>query len=367
MPKPSATRPRRAVISGHLIQLARVSAGITQERLAELLGASRNAVQGWESGRRPITAVGHGAVMALQHRLVALGARSDLVAALSPATEADLLLAALLDNPVDDEHHPLGWTVLRHGVVEMLLWALAGHPPRVAPSAPAAARRGPAAPRPELDPGEDAAAFDALRNLAERTAGRAEQLLTHRQAVFLASVDPSASPTEWTRPDPATREHFRRPIGWTPHWASARSLAVALARSGDPEPLAAFIRNADDAWELANLQYWAYWCGDLAERQADDQFMSGTRTPWRGSRLYAHLTTRLDPASSRTDLNIHTLWSLLQVQPGLPADDPAATARLLSQTEPLLDSGELSTRAVGELRSVRYALMMQGHTAKEQP
>lgn len=366
MPKPPAARPRRAVISGHCIQLARVSAGITQERLAELLGASRNAVQGWESGRRPITAVGHGFVMALQHRLVALGARGDLVAALGPAAEADLLLAALLDAPTDEAGHPLGWTVLRHEVVEMLLWPLTGHPPRVASSAPPAARRGPAAPGPELDPGEDAAVFAALRDLAERTAGREDLLLTHRQAVFLASAGPRASAAEWTRPDSATREHFRRPIGWTPHWASARSLAIALARGGDPEPLTAFISHADDAWEMANLQYWAYWCGDLAERQADDRFMSGSRTSWRGSRLYAHLTTRLDPANSRTDLNVRTLWSLLQVQPGLPADDPAATARLLGQAEPLLDSGALSPRATGELRSVRYALTMQGHTAKEQ-
>jgi transcriptional regulator with XRE-family HTH domain len=368
MPTTPRPRPRRGIISGYLIRLCRLSAETTQEELAAIIGVDRGTIQGWESGRRPITAASYGDVNELAHRLVALGARGDLVAALSPATDADLLLSALLDMPpetVDLDAHPLGWTVLSHAVVEMLAWALVGHPPRVCAEGPPAPRRGPSADRPELDPGEARAVFANLRVLAERAAGRAP--LLHRQAVFLASDDPDLSTTAPARPDPDAMEHFRRVAGWTPHWPRARSLAIALARAGDPEPLRGFIEHADDAWETANLQYWAYWCGDAHDRQRSDDFMASRSLRWRGTRLYGHLTRRLDPSSSRTELNIHTLWSLLRVRPGLPADDPDATARLLGQSGLLLDSGALSLRAEGELRSVRYALMMQGHTAEGQP
>jgi transcriptional regulator with XRE-family HTH domain len=368
VPRGGRPRPRRGVITGHLVQLCRVSAGITQEDLARYLGVSPTTMQAWETGRRSITSASHGDATALAHRLINLGARGELVASLGPAVDADLLLGALLDLPsesVELEEHPLGWTVLEHAVVEMLLWALAGHPPRVCLDGPSPARRGPAAGRPELDPGEDRTVFANLRILADRASGRLP--LLHRQAVFIASADPRQSARAWARPSPEVLEHFLRPVGWTPHWAGARSHAIALARGGDSEPLSAFIRNADDAWEIANLQYWAYWCGDLQGRRAADEFMADSVLRWRGTRLFDHLTRRLDPSSSRTELNIHTLWSLLQVRPGLPADDPVATARLLTQAEPLLDSGALSARASDELRSVRYALTIQGHTTKEAP
>ena len=367
MPTPPDRRPRRAVISGHLIQLARASAGISQERLAEILGVGRTTMQAWEIGRRPVSAVSHGGVVELHQRLLHLGADPGVVDLFGPAAEADMLLAAVLDMPaaaVDLDRHPLGWTVLRQDVAELVLWAAVGQVPLAARSLPPVPRFGPQADRPELDPRDTAVFLDALRILADRARG--QHTLLHRQAVFLASASPAAAAATWGT-EPAALVHFRKSVGWSPHWAGARSLAIARARAGDPEPLREFIAHADDAWEIANLAYWAYWCGDDGRRQANDEFMARPAlSRWRGDRLFAHLSRRLDPSSTRTELNIHTIWSLLQVRPGLPAGDTEAAVRVRDQAVPLLDSGVLSSRAEGELRSVTYALNVIA-SMKEQP
>lgn len=364
------SRPRRGIISGYLLKITRESAGLSQEGLGETLGADRGTIQGWESGRRPLTAVGYGDAISLQQRLLALGARPELIAALPAAVDADVLLAAILDHApahVDLARHPLGWTVLSHDVAEMLTWAITGAPPRVCETAPPARRRGPVAAGPELAPGEPQAFFDHLRVLAERSFGREEHLLIHRQACFLASLDPGSGAAAWIRPSPRTMEHLRARAGWSPYWADARSLSIALARAGEPDLLEGFIAHTsgDEACERANLNYWAYWVGEWSGRQPGDHFMIDSALPWSGARLYAHLSTRLEP-TSRVDLNVHTLWALLQVRPGLPADDPASTARLLDRSARLLDSDVLSDQARGELGSVRYALMMQGHKPEGQ-
>lgn len=369
MPTPPDRRPRRAVISGHLIQLARASAGVSQERLADLLGVSRTTMQAWETGRRPVSSMAHGDVVELHQRLLHLGAVPDLIDLFGPAAEADAILAAVIDLPatsIDLDRHPLGWTVLRQTVAELIMWATSGQTPPVCAALPERTRRGPQAAGPELDPVDEASFFESLRVLADRARGH--HSLLHRQAVFLGSAKPGAGAAAWARADADVLAHLRRPMGWTPHWPSARSLAIARARTGDRDALREFVQHADDAWEQANLAYWAYWAGDLHGRQANDDFMaapSGMR--WRGTRLYAHLSKRLDPAAAGAELNIHSLWSLLQVRPQLPAGDAESTARILGQAEPVLDSGVLSARAEGELRSVRYALTVLNRMTREYP
>ncbi len=368
MPRTSHTRPRRAIISGHLLQLARASAGVTQEGLAEDLLVSRTAVQSWESGRRPLSAMSQGDALRLRQRLLTLGADAAILDLFAPAAEADFLLAAILDLPaasVDIDRHPLGWTVLRQTVAELVVWAASGQTPPACAGLAAPERRGPQSDRPEMDPGEPRQFFDALHVIADRARGR--HSLLHRQAVFLSSADPNADASTWTRPDPAVTDHFRKPMGWTPHWPAARSFAVARARAGDPEPLLDFIKHADAAWEHANLAYWAYWCGDLAT-QPNDAFMAAPEgRRWGGTRLFAHLSRRLNPGSSRTELNVRSLHSLVLARPSLAGADPDAAARVLAGAEPLLDSGDLSARAEAELRSVHYALTVLTRITKERP
>jgi hypothetical protein len=52
-----------------------------------------------------------------------------------------------------------------------------------------------------------------------------------------------------------------------PSWVAVRSSAVALAQDGDPEPLQAFVTHglSSDDQDVANVNYWAYWVGEISE------------------------------------------------------------------------------------------------------
>lgn len=86
----------------------------------------------------------------------------------------------------------------------------------------------------------------------------------------------------------------------------------------DRDPLSRFVRRAltTDEQERANLNYWAYWVGEIDTIHVDDDFMIRTdpRT-WTGTRLLSHLLARLQLDSAHTELNIHTLWALLLTHP----------------------------------------------------
>src|SRR6266852_3912137 len=81
------------VVSGFVLKLARQSAGLTQEKLAECLGADVTSVQGWESARRPLTAMTAGDFARLCGRLTRLGAPSSTGRHMRDAIEADLVLS----------------------------------------------------------------------------------------------------------------------------------------------------------------------------------------------------------------------------------------------------------------------------------
>jgi transcriptional regulator with XRE-family HTH domain len=131
------------VVSGHVFKLARASAGLTQERLAERLGVDACTVQGWESGRRPLPATSVASLLAVCRRLRKLGADPVLVAAIGPAVEADCVLGALLRG------EPLWPDAERRAVMELVRWPLTGQAPGRLPSARPRDRRSavPACPR----------------------------------------------------------------------------------------------------------------------------------------------------------------------------------------------------------------------------
>ena len=60
--------------------------------------------------------------------------------------------------------------------------------------------------------------------------------------------------------------------------------------------------------ESANLNYWAYWVGEIPDTQLDDAFM-GTCQPgsWHGRKLLHHIADRLDPALGYVDLYAYAL------------------------------------------------------------
>jgi DNA-binding transcriptional regulator YiaG len=48
------------IVSGFVLKLARQSASLTQEQLAEALTVGVSTIQRWESGRRPLAAMNAG-------------------------------------------------------------------------------------------------------------------------------------------------------------------------------------------------------------------------------------------------------------------------------------------------------------------
>jgi transcriptional regulator with XRE-family HTH domain len=181
-------------VTGAVLTLTRMSAGLRQEAFAELLQVSLDTVQGWESGRRPLPATPTAALLDVRHELAAADADTQLVAALDPAARADWIIGRTLEP--DGRAHPLaGWVTTRR-VHDLLMWALVGHWPEWL-SRPADGR----VPVPGglvLGSSERRAVFARLRDLAERADGRQESgLQLRRQAAYLAGFDPASDTGPW--------------------------------------------------------------------------------------------------------------------------------------------------------------------------
>ncbi|WFE64779.1 helix-turn-helix transcriptional regulator [Micromonospora sp. WMMD714] len=361
--------PQRGEVTGYLLKLIRESIPLTQEQLAADLGVDRVTVQSWESGRRPFSAVPLGQAITVRRRLGRLGANTTLLAALDDAAEADFILGAVLDGQVDGcdiAEQPLGWSVLTHRLTDLILWAVLGQTPTFARELPVThTRRGPVASGPILPADEQHAFFTRLHVLAERAASGGDQsVLLHRQACFLAGMDPTGAAAEWLA---QTTTRARSTIAfrtWSPLWPHTRSVVTSLAHQGDPEPLRDFLAHAhpDDACQRAALNYSAYWVGEIPYRQHDDFFMPGSLADWHGSVLFRHLVQRLDATHAFIDLNVHNTWALLAVRRGLTLDNPSEGRALLKRSTRLLDSDRISAQSRQELTSIVYSLRADGVT-----
>jgi hypothetical protein len=129
---------------------------------------------------------------------------------------------------------------------------------------------------------------------------------------------------------------------WTPEWPVARSLAIARACQGDPDPLQRFIRDGLDGEdrELANLTYWAYWIGAIPEPAADDGFMAERDlSPDQAALLLRHLAATLGDSQPYATLTAHSAAVLVTRWPGLLAADPALSGQLGQNAQTLLDTG----------------------------
>lgn len=359
-------RPSQGIISGQVLKLVRDSTAVTQERLAGILHVTRATIQGWESGRRPLGAMSVHQSHAVRQRLAQVGAIPSLVDLLDVAIQADCYLDAIIhatNRCAEPAGHPLGNLVLTHTLAELISWPITGHIPQViASNLRPRTRPAPRIPRPPpLTPDQRTAYFDGLHMVAVNTLRHptdASQVLAHRQACYLASVDPAGRDIlqlRRTRADPSTRT-------WTPLWAQTRSEVVALARQGDRERLRAFISAGldDSTVALAHLNYHAYWTGEVPGFQYGDTFMVDSGLAWRGHRLLDHLTERLTADHGFVDLNVHVLWLLLASRPSLARGNLVAARTLWRQSEVLLDTDGLSGRGRRELSEIRYSLRATG-------
>ncbi|MEU6194540.1 helix-turn-helix transcriptional regulator [Streptomyces sp. NPDC047061] len=354
----SASRGRNGLISGYILRVIREQLGYTQEETAGQLRVSPDTIAGWETGRRPLTSVPVGQMLVIRSRVMQLHTPPALLQALERGLEADVLLATVLDDEVPIEENPLGVVVMQRELAEVLAWPLNQVPPRPIRSLPTPPRprRGPAPSGPELTATERARFFGHMRRTAEQARGP-EQFLLRRQALYLSGYDTPSDNAEWL----AYQQRTERPGDWLTSWLNARSVAAVAARHGDRDRMSHFIDSAlldDDAGEAANLAYWAYWVGEMTTPQLSDDFIADRSSePWSGDRLLAHLVDGLAPQHGYVDLNIHSVWALLQVRPNLLRSGAAGSA-LRERLPIMLDSRELSARGRRELDSIRYAIRL---------
>lgn len=359
----TGSRSSEGRISGYVLKVLRESLQRTQMQLAEDLRVTVATMQGWESGRRPLMAMPTGHFLALQARLRRLGASPALLQALSLALDADLFIGQALDTPhssVDPDEHLLATWVTDRPFTEMAAWPISGFQPANLVGMEPRVRRGPTPQGPELSIDERHHVINHLQTIAERANRTSPSgLLVARQAYYLLGFDSSPETAAWLADQHAADRRVVKPSrGWSISWPLARSTASALTRLGDPEPMRRFISEqlSDETGERANLNYWAFWTGDLSEQQTEDGFIVSTPlTAWHGHRLLRHLLDRLHGKLGFLELNIHTLHVLIRMRPEM-VKDPAISTELNSKIERLLDENLVGAQARRELEALRYGI-----------
>ncbi len=347
------------VISGFVLKLARQSATLTQERLAEVLGVDVTTVQGWESGRRPLAAMNAGEFLRLCNRLCRLGAPASTGRHLREAIEADLVLSTGINvgaSWIDPDNHPLAASVHRWTLTNLITWPVHKATPQHLHEFGSAPRRGPAATYPSIGADERTRFFDHLLTVAERATDPKEALL-RRQAVYLLGFDGRPTVVNWLRAEWSRAGRRRTSEGDITGLLEARSASVALASAGDGTHLHDFLRRTSNAGaEVANLNYWAHWIGELSDDQTSDAFMLDADTrSWTGVRLLQHLIGRLAPGSPHLPLNLHTLHALIASRPSLLNGRPIVRSALAEVVDRLASEG-LSRTERDQLAGIQYAL-----------
>ncbi|MGH3276862.1 MAG: helix-turn-helix domain-containing protein [Streptosporangiaceae bacterium] len=120
-------------VAGAVLRAARLSAGLTEARLAIAAGLPLKTIREWEEGSSPLAAVPLAEVERLEAALRKTGADPRVVADFTTAAWCDLVILAMIN---DEDTSCLMADPISRDVAfgELLLWSLAGHiPPRYQP------------------------------------------------------------------------------------------------------------------------------------------------------------------------------------------------------------------------------------------
>ena len=176
--------------------------------------------------------------------------------------------------------------------------------------------------------------------------------------MYLLGFDGRPDVVDWLRAD--WQRAGRRQVADTDITGllEARSASVALAAAGDRSHLHDFVdRMTDGRAEVANLNYWAYWIGELSDEQTSDTFMLDADTrSWTGARLLQHLVHRLDADSPHLPLNICTLHSLVASRPSLLNGRPTVRASLGGALAKLAATDAVGRAERDQLAGLQYAV-----------
>jgi 5'-deoxynucleotidase YfbR-like HD superfamily hydrolase/transcriptional regulator with XRE-family HTH domain len=371
---------RDGLITGYVLKLARESTGLSQPALADQLSVDAHTLQSWETGRRSMAGTHVRDFVQLRLRLLTLGAAPVLVESLDAALAADHILAYILQTDpesADPARHPLATLLLPWGVSNMLSWPLLGTPPAtLATDRPRMPRRGPVSPGPLLASSDRLRFFEHLRLVGDRlrrlpSASHDHRALFTHQAYYRLGWQRTPESTRWLHR--AYQAHSSR-AGWASHWSeewlAVRALVLALACHGDPEPLRLFIASGHqtDEAQFANLNYWAYWMGEISQPQHSHHFMPSGEvfSTWSGTAVLTHLVRRLDDANPYVELNIHSIAALLNrpVTRQFIEHDAPLRAALHDASEHLLAVPDvLSPHAQRQLLQLRVRLSAPRPTA----
>jgi transcriptional regulator with XRE-family HTH domain len=351
------------VVAAFVFKLLRSAAGCRQSDIAEHLRVDVSTIQGWESGRRPLSALSGTNLLRLRNSLIALDAPASAANLLTQAVEADVILSTVINAgsvAIDPRTHPLGVAVVRRSLLALVTWPFTGVAPAPLRTLGAPLGRGPVPTHPQLSVAMKERFFDHLLTAADAARGSAGALL-RRQAVYVLGFDDRPGTIAWligeyhriVRSNGATHTPGGFLLG--------RSAALGLARQGDLDPIRRFIgTDLNEQQQLtANLVYWAYWLGEIPDAYSSDgDMLTGGEAVWTGHRLLGHLLNHLqDP--KHADLNAHTLWSLLLARPSLLDAGPVSRADASTKVEVAIHDG-LDQRAHRELSDVYFATRLAG-------
>jgi hypothetical protein len=306
-------------------------------------------------------AMNAGDFLRLSGRLSRLGAPASTGRHLREAAEADQVLSTGIAAGaawVDADTHPLAASVHRRTITNLITWPITWEMPQhLREFAPKVPRRGPAPRYPSLHADERTRFLDHLLTVAERST-HADEALLRRQAVYLLGFDGRPQVVAWLQAE--WKRAGRRSVkqGDITGLLEARSASVALASTGDGTHIHDFVDHMTDARsDVANLNYWAHWIGELNDEQTNDAFMADDDTrSWAGVRLLQHLMNRLEPSSPHLPLNLHTLHALIASRPSLLNERPAVRASLAGKLDRLASTGRLFRTGRDQLAGLQYAL-----------
>ncbi|WP_181063429.1 helix-turn-helix domain-containing protein [Nocardia nova] len=347
-------------VSGFLLKLLREATGLTQTEFAELLGVDQTTVYGWESGRRPLAHLRAGDLTRLRMLLTRHGAPPHALALIGDALEADLIIGDTVSThpaEIGAESHPLAVSVHQRTLANLITWPLTGRPPTQLADLADHRGHGPRPSSPVISAADRRLFFDHLLDVADRCRWPDDALL-RRQAIYLLGFDDRAESADWLTGE-LRRAQQSTGDNDTPGSLRLRSSAIALAATGDRDPLRAYLTRLDDAQAQANLTYYAYWVGELAGGVLDDHAMiRADPAGWSGQRLLRHLLDRLQPSTDQADLYVHTLADLIASHPHLLTADPALREATRAAVDRMNADPDLMAQARQDLANVAYAVRL---------